>query len=47
MNEGLMKVVALSGGVGGAKFVDGLSLNLPPEYLTTIVNIGDDFEHFG
>ncbi|MEJ2354110.1 MAG: 2-phospho-L-lactate transferase CofD family protein [Anaerolineales bacterium] len=40
-----MKVVALAGGVGGAKLVDGLARNLPPEDLTVIVNTGDDFEH--
>ncbi len=40
-------VVALSGGVGGAKLAHGLSLLLPPEDLTVIVNTGDDFEHLG
>ncbi len=42
-----MKVVALAGGVGGAKLAHGLALNLPPEDLTIIVNTGDDFVHFG
>ena len=42
-----MKVVALAGGVGGAKLVDGLAQVLPAEDLTTIVNTGDDFIHFG
>jgi LPPG:FO 2-phospho-L-lactate transferase len=42
-----VKVVALAGGVGGAKLADGLSRVLPPENLTVIVNTGDDFEHFG
>jgi LPPG:FO 2-phospho-L-lactate transferase len=42
-----MKVVALAGGVGGAKLVDGLSKNLPGKSLTVIVNTGDDFDHFG
>jgi len=41
------KVVALAGGVGGAKLVDGLAHCLPPEDLTVIVNTGDDFEHLG
>ncbi len=41
------KVVALAGGVGGAKLTHGLALLLPPENLTIIVNTGDDFEHFG
>jgi len=40
-------VVALSGGVGGAKLVLGLDRILPPGALTVIVNTGDDFEHLG
>ena len=40
-------VVALSGGVGGAKLAHGLSLALPSEALTIIVNTGDDFRHLG
>jgi len=40
-------IVALSGGVGGAKLAHGLSLALPPEELTIIVNTGDDFRHLG
>jgi len=42
-----LKIVALAGGVGGAKFADGLAQILPPEDLTVIVNTGDDFEHYG
>lgn len=42
-----MKIVALAGGVGGAKMVDGLAECLPPSDLTVIVNTGDDFEHYG
>lgn len=42
-----MKVVALAGGVGGAKLVDGLAACLPAEDLTVIVNNGDDFNLFG
>lgn len=42
-----MKIVALAGGVGGAKLADGLAQILPPEDLTVIVNTGDDFEHLG
>ena len=42
-----MKVVALSGGVGGARFVHGLAQVLSPDELTVIVNTGDDFEHWG
>jgi len=42
-----MKIVALAGGVGGAKLAHGLSQILQPEELTVIVNTGDDFEHYG
>jgi len=42
-----MKIVALAGGVGGAKLAHGLAQILPPEDLTIVVNIGDDFEHLG
>ncbi|MEZ4268970.1 MAG: 2-phospho-L-lactate transferase [Myxococcota bacterium] len=41
------RVVALCGGVGGARLADGLAAVLPPESLTLIVNTGDDFEHWG
>lgn len=40
-------VVALSGGVGGARLARGLHLHLPPGRLACIVNTGDDFEHLG
>lgn len=42
-----LKIVALAGGVGGAKLADGLAQLLPPENLTVIVNTGDDFLHWG
>jgi len=42
-----MTVVALSGGVGGAKLVDGLARVLAPDELTVIINTGDDFRHLG
>lgn len=42
-----MSVVALSGGVGGAKLALGLSRVLPAEQLTIVANTGDDFEHLG
>lgn len=42
-----MRLVALAGGVGGAKLADGLAQILSPEDLTIVVNTGDDFEHFG
>jgi len=40
-------VVALSGGVGGAKLALGLSRVLPSDELLIIANTGDDFEHLG
>ena len=40
-------VLALSGGVGGAKLAAGLANILPPDQLTIAVNTGDDFEHLG
>ncbi len=40
------RVVALSGGVGGAKLASGLA-SLLGARLTVIVNTGDDFEHLG
>jgi LPPG:FO 2-phospho-L-lactate transferase len=42
-----MKVVALAGGVGGAKLVDGLARSLSPGDLSIIVNTGDDFDFLG
>ncbi len=42
-----MSVVALSGGVGGAKLALGLYRVLPPDTLTLVVNTGDDFDHLG
>jgi LPPG:FO 2-phospho-L-lactate transferase len=42
-----MRIVALAGGVGGAKLAHGLALLLPARDLTVIVNTGDDFEHLG
>lgn len=45
--ENKLKIVALAGGVGGAKFAHGLAQFLSPEDLTVIVNTGDDFEHYG
>ncbi len=41
------RVVALSGGVGGARFLDGVARALPPGALTAVVNTGDDFTHLG
>jgi LPPG:FO 2-phospho-L-lactate transferase len=41
------RVLALSGGVGGAKLALGLYRVLPPDTLTVVANTGDDFEHLG
>ena len=40
-------VVALCGGVGGAKLALGLYRVLEPGQLSVIVNAGDDFDHLG
>ncbi len=42
-----INVAALAGGVGGAKLALGLAHALPPERLTILVNVGDDFAHYG
>jgi LPPG:FO 2-phospho-L-lactate transferase len=41
------RIVALTGGVGGAKLCLGLQCVLPPGCLRIIVNTGDDFDHLG
>lgn len=41
-----LRVLALAGGVGGAKLAAGLS-HLLGDRLTVLVNTGDDFEHLG
>ncbi len=43
----MSRVVAISGGVGGAKLALGLYAALPPHSVDVIVNTGDDFEHLG
>ena len=40
-------VVALCGGIGGAKLALGLSRVLPGDDLVIVVNTGDDFRHLG
>ena len=42
-----LNIVALAGGVGGAKLADGLAQVMQPEYLTIIVNTADDFTFLG
>lgn len=41
------KILALSGGVGGAKLAVGLARCLVPGQLTVVANTADDFEHLG
>jgi LPPG:FO 2-phospho-L-lactate transferase len=41
------KILALTGGVGGAKLALGLAKLLPPQALEVVVNTGDDFNHLG
>ena len=43
----MTKYVVLCGGVGAAKFMDGLIRVAPPEDITAIVNTGDDDEFYG
>jgi LPPG:FO 2-phospho-L-lactate transferase len=40
-------IVVLTGGTGGAKFVEGLRQIVSPQQLTIIVNTGDDLEWWG
>jgi LPPG:FO 2-phospho-L-lactate transferase len=40
-------IVALAGGVGGARLAVGLAAVLLPSELTIVVNTADDFEHHG
>jgi LPPG:FO 2-phospho-L-lactate transferase len=40
-------IVALAGGVGGAKMAQGLALAVPPGALTVVVNTADDFDLYG
>ncbi len=42
-----MHIVALAGGVGGAKLAYGLAKIIPNTDLTIIVNTGDDFDYWG
>jgi LPPG:FO 2-phospho-L-lactate transferase len=41
------KTVVLAGGVGGARFLQGLTKILPPDRLDIIGNVGDDLELYG
>ena len=42
-----MSVVVLSGGVGGARFLRGLTAVVPPDDVTIVGNVGDDLEVLG
>lgn len=42
-----MKIAALAGGVGAARFLSGLAATIAPAELTAIVNTGDDFRWMG
>ena len=41
------RILAITGGVGGAKLSLGLARLLPPEQVAFAVNTGDDFKHLG
>ena len=47
MGENFQKIVGLAGGVGGAKFLQGLAGVVDNDNLTAIVNTADDFELYG
>ncbi len=47
MSARFSRVAYLSGGVGGARLLQGMARLLPPRALSAIVNVGDDLEHFG
>ena len=40
-------ITCLAGGVGAARFLDGLARVFPPEMITVIVNTGDDLQYLG
>ena len=40
-------IVVLAGGVGGARFVDGVAQIAGAESVSAIVNTADDFDHYG
>ena len=42
-----MKVVVLTGGVGGARFLRGVVAAVDPAAVTAVVNVGDDLEVLG
>ncbi len=42
-----LRILALTGGIGGAKLALGLQRVVPPRELTVVANTGDDFVHLG
>jgi len=40
-------ITCLAGGVGAARFLEGLANVFPPEKITVIVNTGDDLQYLG
>ena len=40
-------IICLAGGVGAARFLQGLATVYPPEKITAIVNTGDDLQYLG
>lgn len=40
-------IVALAGGIGAARFLEGLVRVLPPKQITIIGNVGDDIDFYG
>ena len=47
MTQQNTNVLAISGGVGGAKLALGLATILPAQALTVVCNTADDFDHLG
>jgi LPPG:FO 2-phospho-L-lactate transferase len=47
MGEGGQRVVVLAGGVGAARFLQGVVSVVPPESVTVVCNVGDDAEIYG
>jgi len=46
-HSGAMRIVALAGGIGGARFLRGVRAAVPDAELTVVVNTGDDITLYG
>ena len=46
-NRGPYLIVALAGGIGAARFLQGLVRVVPPKQITIIGNVGDDIDFYG